>query len=462
MLIPRGLAPQHCVQLELGDDSRLHYRGEGNTALVVAVSDVSDVIAEQTVIRLFKQTPDTPCERSANRIARQIQFVESVVARALSPAFHCPPRLAILSEDQIRAIDRLVRDKRPRFRLAKGIVTCGDTYALLLEDYCWFPTSLRRRGFATEGPVVCVEIKPKQGFLPKPEVLTDELKVKARVCRYCLKQFRKLSKRSIARRSQYCPLDLFSGCPNRTQTALRALADDPQNNFRVFRDGRHVFGDDTNSALPSVLRDFCGQSEADVLPALCRLLANALALRVDVNRKRAPMRAPAEECALHPHRCACNGGGEHALAVGSVLEAVLWAQRLDCVDSKLASEMLRTMSEKENNNFSHFSCPPNAKELVREDVPHESELESLQRKVYQFLVSLTAKDCSVMIAMQRLCAEEDVSRVPECHLLSDFGNKYLVSIRVTDLDEREPKKIERTLLKDRRMIRAYNSAQSLL
>jgi hypothetical protein len=67
-----------------------------------------------------------------------------------------------------------------------------------------------------------------------------------------------------------------------------------------------------------------------------------------------------------------------------------------------------------------------------------------------------------MIAMQRLCAEEDVSRVPECHLLSDFGNKYLVSIRVTDLDEREPKKIERTLQKDRRMIRAYNSAQSLL
>jgi hypothetical protein len=161
---------------------------------------------------------------------------------------------------------------------------------------------------------------------------------------------------------------------------LRALADDPQNNFRVFRDGRHVFGDDTNSALPSVLRDFCGQSEADVVPALCRLLANALALRVDVNRKRAPMRAPAEECALHANRCSCDGG-DHALAVGSVLEAVLWAQRLDCVDSELASKMLRTMSEKENNNFSHFSCPPNAKELVRDDVPHESELEFLQRKV---------------------------------------------------------------------------------
>jgi hypothetical protein len=77
------------------------------------------------------------------------------------------------------------------FRLAKGIVTCGDTYALLLDDYCCLPTGLRRP-FATEGPVVCVEIKPKQGFLPKPEVLSEELKVKARVCRYCLKQFHKV------------------------------------------------------------------------------------------------------------------------------------------------------------------------------------------------------------------------------------------------------------------------------
>jgi hypothetical protein len=58
--------------------------------------------------------------------------------------------------------------------------------------------------------------------------------------------------------------------------------------------------------------------------------------------------------------------------------------------------------------------------------------------------------------MQRL-VNEDSAYVPINNLIEDkiTGEKYLVSVSVTDLDQKSPHKIKRILSNDRRMIRAY-------
>ena len=63
--------------------------------------------------------------------------------------------------------------------------------ALLLPDYCILPSRFKKQ-FSCEGPVICVEIKPKQGFLPSPESLPQDMLVKSKVSRFCLKQFHKV------------------------------------------------------------------------------------------------------------------------------------------------------------------------------------------------------------------------------------------------------------------------------
>ncbi|XP_069956626.1 uncharacterized protein [Cherax quadricarinatus] len=79
---------------------------------------------------------------------------------------------------------------------------------------------------------VCIEIKPKQGFLDSS---TPDLPL----CRYCVKQFLKRGKDDQAR-SSYCPLDLFSGELWKMRRAVENLMHSPQNNFKVFQDGEPV------------------------------------------------------------------------------------------------------------------------------------------------------------------------------------------------------------------------------
>ena len=53
----------------------------------------------------------------------------------------------------------------------------------------------------------CVYLQPKWGYLPSLEA-----DVTGRVCRYCMHQFLKVKDGKWKSHSNYCPVDLFSGC----------------------------------------------------------------------------------------------------------------------------------------------------------------------------------------------------------------------------------------------------------
>lgn len=67
-----------------------------------------------------------------------------------------------------------------------------ESWALLLNDYCCIPNEPSLQPYLT-GPVISVEIKPKQGFPPLLYHLGEEKPIAARVCRFALKQAFKVS-----------------------------------------------------------------------------------------------------------------------------------------------------------------------------------------------------------------------------------------------------------------------------
>lgn len=117
-------------------------------------------------------------------------------------------------------------------------------------------------GAPSKMPVVCVEIKPKWGALPTAETIHPDNAIKHQTSRFCLQQALKLAQAKIDRVSQYDPIELFSDEPNRVVASTVALLREPQNNLQLFRDGcpAHFSGLESESGaeqLAEILSGWC-------------------------------------------------------------------------------------------------------------------------------------------------------------------------------------------------------------
>lgn len=189
-----------------------------------------------------------------------------------------------------------------------------------------------------------------------------------------------MKKGNIAGISNYCPLDLFSGCIERQSLALKSLINTPQNNFRIFKDLKHAYGDGSpmvvdqtqesgnNGRLNEVLGNFiamdrqenCSETDCDSMNsgterAFCNLLLKSLnhpftdPLSDDILNETIHI-DNSTTCQLHlDHGSKCTNGDcckskKHGINSLSVLGSVYSAQRLDSVDSHRALEMARYLN----------------------------------------------------------------------------------------------------------------------
>jgi hypothetical protein len=136
----------------------------------------------------------------------------------------------------------------------------GQAEGLLLPDAARLPAAAPSSG----RPVLCVELKPKCGFVTTcATVHPAHRRLKHRRSRYALHQALKGASGEAARPSGYDPLDLFSGEPARMEAALLHLMDNPQNNLMAFLDGEPV--------------DLGGGGRAAAAAALCPAFEGAVA-----------------------------------------------------------------------------------------------------------------------------------------------------------------------------------------
>ncbi|XP_023237232.1 inositol-pentakisphosphate 2-kinase-like [Centruroides sculpturatus] len=85
----------------------------------------------------------------------------------------------------------------------------------------------------------------------------------------------------------------------------------------------------------------------------------------------------------------------------------------------------------------------------------ETEISYMSRKIWEFLVALSAKDFSVMVVLQQLC-ENAVPLVPSEHIIMGLNNKsYIFSVSVIDLDSKPLNKVEKVYNENQEMLKAY-------
>ncbi|XP_029851466.3 inositol-pentakisphosphate 2-kinase [Ixodes scapularis] len=450
------ISPENCA-----------FRGEGNSNIVVALKK------EDRVLRLRKSQVYTEgtislTGETLQKFQLEADFISHVMKNLLGYRFVQSPILIELTAENVRLINEAVHFKRPIHRLKKNVREVS-TLGLLLPDHCTLPSHLRKYG---EGPVLSVEIKPKQGFLPESYHLPHDHKLRASVCRFHLAQTYKKSKGEILSMSMYCPLDLFSGCPRRMNNALHELLYHPQNNLRVFKDKELIFSEENRSSLDITLKDFFDKpgivSREEIL---CQLVTQIL-VHCFPTTDRSLTYEPASHSDHGPQSCPSSSActcpnrvrGQHKLPRGCVLDRILQIQRLGSMDVtavyphylslkealQCPNESLSALEYLEDGHPS--PSLPKALGFPNQQV-YETDLEFTCRKIWEFLVALTARDCSIMLSLQKLSPATRV--YPKDSVVQDSnGQTYLFSVAVVDLDPKTVSKLEKVYFDDCNLIRA--------
>ncbi|XP_076994895.1 inositol-pentakisphosphate 2-kinase [Tamandua tetradactyla] len=458
------------------DENEWRYHGEGNKSLVVAH-------AQRCVVLRFLKFPPTR-KKAAEEVLQHLQnivdFSKNVMKELLGESsVHCG-EVVQLPLDFVKQLCLKIQTERPESRCDKDLDTLSG-YAMCLPNL----TRLDTYRFAEHRPILCVEIKPKCGFIPFSSDVTHELKHK--VCRYCMHQHLKVATGKWKQISRYCPLDLYSGNKQRMHFALKSLLREAQNNLKIFKNGELIYGcrDSRDAAadwgeLARHLKPFFFPANGlaggprcagAVVRELVRVLVRAL-LSPDTAQPEALRAGPGPRgprvCQASPFSSQLRRPGRHTpehsgLPKGCLLYRTLQVQTLDMLDI----EGLYPLYARVQRYLEEF---PEARKSLRIDGPYDETfyqklldprteddgtLAYALAKVQQYRVAMTAKDCSIMIALSPCLQDESSDQRP---VIPSSKSRFAFSVSVLDLDLKPYENIPHQYKLDGKIVNYYSKA----
>jgi Inositol-pentakisphosphate 2-kinase len=188
-----------------------------------------------------------------------VRYLKLIVAPFLVPYVDIP-EVVVLTWGMLRRLRRNTveagvipqsrgHDWEPLCHDSPSSSAIAQPVGLLVVDYRRFPPSLAPSNRASPPEKVCVELKPKAGYLSWSPLILPRHRAKFSKSRFSLLQIlhqeglveKGWAKTSEGiRKSEYEPLDLFSGDVDRMAKALKHLMVTPQNNFRIWYNDRSM------------------------------------------------------------------------------------------------------------------------------------------------------------------------------------------------------------------------------
>lgn len=341
---------------------------------------------------------------------------------------------------------------------------------------------------AASPSVLCVEIKPKWGFLPRIQSLppaSPNVDIKTKYSRYRMHRVLKHPHPQALTRQQfeslYDPLDLYSAEDQRREKAIRALwtdwceSDAHTNNFRLFWNGTRVHPHDrpTLNAIARFL-GADGQTADDNHEEDALLQALIQHLTVELSKPSLPSIRTLNQAAG-------TGDREDEDAGVSVLSRLSQLQSsLDPLDveglahlwlhhtqSHILGKLPPTLPNTQFQPTPEPSPPTSTPEVAELSVVLERFLLNttgasdvdveLQDAVQAFLVSASFKDCSLLIRFS-----PSPSSPSDSHSQAETGSKIVVGnqrlqseTKLVDLDRKAMAKLEAMQQTDNEVCAAF-------
>ncbi|XP_023153812.2 inositol-pentakisphosphate 2-kinase [Amphiprion ocellaris] len=465
------------MEVDKMDENDWKYHGEGNKSLVVSHVQLSRVLRLLKYPAEDSENPPQTAEQAFRQIQNIVDFSSNVMSSLLGEKFIHSGEVVKLPLEFVRQLSIKVQHQRPVWRCDK-VMDIYSGCALCLPNLT--SPGLHQQ---THTPPLCIEIKPKCGFLPSPKHVSKDIKTK--VCRFCMHQHYKVANGKWKRRSLYCPLDLFSGNRQRMHFAIRHLIEEPQNNFKIFKGGQCIYsskeGSDDSLDLNSLLHHLrpyflYGNNRINghmtskaLLSDFIQVLVNALLSGGgggEVTDRRGEGRSFCEASLYNKERIR---HGSQGLPSDSVLFRILQTQMLDSLDIEGLYPLYCRVEQ-------HLQDFPKERTRLQIDGPYnEAFLEKLQKcsteddgsvefaaaKVHQYRVAMTAKDCSIMVALVPSGEEEDDDEGLSAQRRLFRPPAFSCSVSILDLDPKPFDSIPRQLRLDQKIVSCYLRTGSL-
>ncbi|XP_048877954.1 inositol-pentakisphosphate 2-kinase [Brienomyrus brachyistius] len=453
------------MELDKMDENDWKYHGEGNKSLVVSH------VQHSQVLRLLKYpTEDAEhahqtSEQAFKHIQNIVEFSKNVMKPLLGETCVHHGEAVKLPLDFLRQLSLKVQHERPESRCDKVMDTFSGC-ALCLPNL----TQLSACRLSDRRPQLCIEIKPKCGFLPSSQLIMKE--VKRRVCRFCMHQHFKIANGKWKRMSRYCPLDLFSGNKQRMYLTIKHLLEEPQNNLKIFKNGELIYGCEEVAscqqdldALAHHLGPYFPTQDTDapvneLIQAIVGTLLDSPGCDHAGDHWRAPPVDGCTYCEGSPLPCELLQNENHSLPKDCILHRILQAQMLDNLDIEGVYPLYKRVEQyleefpKERGKL-QLDGPYNEKFLEKlKSCPAEDDgsIEYAVGKVHQYRVSMTAKDCSILIAFSP-CGEDELLE-PNLDLQTPKP-RFTTSVSILDLDPKPYESIAHQYKLDSKIVNYY-------
>ncbi|XP_030062976.1 inositol-pentakisphosphate 2-kinase [Microcaecilia unicolor] len=464
------------MEVEEMDENTWKYHGEGNKSLVVSH------VQRNVVLRFLKFPPDRhkTAEEIFHHLQNIVDFGKHIMNLFLGENYVHYGEVVQLPLEFLKRLCLKIQSERPESRCDKEMDSFSG-YALCLPDL----TRLQTYHFVEHRPILCIEIKPKCGFLPSSCHITKE--VKHKVCRFCMHQHLKVAKGKWKWISKYCPLDLFSGNKQRMYFALMSLLQEAQNNLKIFKNGELIFGCRDHQDCVSDLNELAHHLKPFFFPAnglssgpyctrtVIKELIHALIMILLSSSTTGTCRAgDMKSISISQGRSYCDASqfskellrnGNHktegsGLPKGCILYKILQAQLLDMLDI----EGLRSLYDRVEQYLEEF---PKERSNLEIDGPYnEAFYEKLKdlsteddgtvayavTKIHQYRVAMTAKDCSIMIALTPCLQDECLEQ--RC-VVSTSKSRFMYSVSLLDLDLKPYENIPHQYERDSKIVNYY-------
>lgn len=381
------------------------YINEGNLHIVL------QVLGTDYVLRVVKED-NKPV--SLERIQNAIDFVNLVVQPLLSTSDK-PLQLLEIPPGELHRLVEDLFELRPDKRRHKSA----------LSPYVIKASNLAMLSHESKDNY-CIEVKAKEGFHASSLRSTGK-------CYYCLKQLLKLKENIITDKSQYCPLDLFSGQRNRMKMALSSLVDNPQNNFKIFKDGDMIFHENSTKADLEAILDAIPAFQKStnifyefIIEVLLNVKGNNVILQT--NKEEYNFKKESRQCFF-----------SNTLRTDTVLHKLFTLQYLT-----------------EGTNFDYDKVCIDDETIHIRDIVNLScatEPELLLDKlspVQLALISATARDCSIMITF--------TPKLEDGFPYIQIGNhKVSYKMSVTDLEPKGVASLIKRGKMEKKLLEVYNA-----